>query len=530
MQRKPEPAAEATSSTKDGKEADASETTEQRAKRLRKEARRRLRVTWKPEAELVQVKVFEKDDDEDEGRDVNMIRDAADDRSEGMMLKRRANEAFDEDDDDAPLRSWRMLTRMDTSRLSEEARSKNYVTRGGLVTFTTEEQKRMAEREQQELMVIYTDPNDIPPTPKSPPLEAAQLDKAARILHLAHEDGALNEVHLRWKELDQLGPYSILGRLNQSGSSSAGLQASGSGQAATAGTTLTTVANNNVAFVRGPAVESEILAILGCNSWRDTRSILIDTAHVPQYTEQEVVLSIQIIEKVTGSLAGKPYPAIAPHDWMINDEERRRTEEERAKAEVEANSLRAAAAASAAASAGSSNGQDWSAYFTPQNQAYAPYLALLQQMSGGPQQVQQQQAALAPPPPPQPPTLAHVAPSSGTPTLSQIPDSQLHSILAAINQPGQAQQSSVGAYELAFPAHTQNSTIQAHTGERERDWERGEGSSNRGESHQHTKDGRRKKTLPPHKPVNKALIGTKPCTFWQQGKCARGDKCTFRHD
>ncbi|KAK8024653.1 C-x8-C-x5-C-x3-H type zinc finger protein [Apiospora rasikravindrae] len=33
-----------------------------------------------------------------------------------------------------------------------------------------------------------------------------------------------------------------------------------------------------------------------------------------------------------------------------------------------------------------------------------------------------------------------------------------------------------------------------------------------------------------HKGINRALIGTKPCSFWAQGKCAKGDQCTFRHD
>ncbi|KAK0720767.1 hypothetical protein B0H67DRAFT_643980 [Lasiosphaeris hirsuta] len=30
--------------------------------------------------------------------------------------------------------------------------------------------------------------------------------------------------------------------------------------------------------------------------------------------------------------------------------------------------------------------------------------------------------------------------------------------------------------------------------------------------------------------INRSLIGTKQCTFWARGQCAKGDKCTFRHD
>ncbi|KAK3995147.1 hypothetical protein QBC44DRAFT_34107 [Cladorrhinum sp. PSN332] len=30
--------------------------------------------------------------------------------------------------------------------------------------------------------------------------------------------------------------------------------------------------------------------------------------------------------------------------------------------------------------------------------------------------------------------------------------------------------------------------------------------------------------------INRSLIGTKQCAFWAKGTCAKGDKCTFRHD
>ncbi|KAK4138813.1 hypothetical protein BT67DRAFT_23274 [Trichocladium antarcticum] len=30
--------------------------------------------------------------------------------------------------------------------------------------------------------------------------------------------------------------------------------------------------------------------------------------------------------------------------------------------------------------------------------------------------------------------------------------------------------------------------------------------------------------------INRSLIGTKQCSFWAKGQCAKGDKCTFRHD
>jgi hypothetical protein len=32
------------------------------------------------------------------------------------------------------------------------------------------------------------------------------------------------------------------------------------------------------------------------------------------------------------------------------------------------------------------------------------------------------------------------------------------------------------------------------------------------------------------KGINRALIGTKPCMYYRQGKCTKGQQCTFRHD
>ena len=127
--RKPDPVVAAAS--KEDKQSHPSETAEQRAKRLHKEARRKLRVSWKPEGELVQMKIFEKDDEEDEGRDVNMTRDAADDRSEGMMLKRRADVGMEDDDDDLPYQPWVTPVATDFSVLPDSIRKKSYVTRGG---------------------------------------------------------------------------------------------------------------------------------------------------------------------------------------------------------------------------------------------------------------------------------------------------------------------------------------------------------------------------------------------------------------
>ncbi|KAK5329047.1 hypothetical protein LTR70_000883 [Exophiala xenobiotica] len=80
-------------------EVDVDETPEARAKRLRKESRRKLRVTWKPENELVETKVFEHDSDEETGHDDSQMRDVGDTGKEGEMLKHRISVEDDEDSD-----------------------------------------------------------------------------------------------------------------------------------------------------------------------------------------------------------------------------------------------------------------------------------------------------------------------------------------------------------------------------------------------------------------------------------------------
>ena len=76
---------EPTSNDTDEKQPE--ETEEQRKKRLHKEARRKLRVTFKPDNQLVQVRIFHHDADEELGHDASMIRDVGDVGGEGRMFK-----------------------------------------------------------------------------------------------------------------------------------------------------------------------------------------------------------------------------------------------------------------------------------------------------------------------------------------------------------------------------------------------------------------------------------------------------------
>ncbi|KAL7933251.1 hypothetical protein V8C35DRAFT_62639 [Trichoderma chlorosporum] len=559
--------------TRETRESDTPEAPEEKAKRLRKEARRKLRVSWKPESELVQIKIFHKDDEEDEGREGNMIRDAADDRSEGMVLKQRANVEDDEDDDDIPYQPWLGPVETDFSALADDVRSKNYVTRGGKVTFTTDEQQRIAEREQRELMAIYTDIDDIPPTPKSPILEAATTNSEAKTAYLPRENAQFEEIQLRWRDEQQYGLdealRSAMKRLDAKNSPSNKLDSilgrlqGGVSSSASSSQPVSSVQSRHtyhqLPLLLGPAAEALTLTALRSDktkAWRDPNPIQYgDTVRAYNYTDPTVRLNGTAVEDAARSLVGKPFPATSPPGWLSFDQERirewwfgynkelamrlKKEEEAQARAEAEANALKMAAAAAAAAANPSNNNPapDWAAQYA-QQQNYAPYMALLQQMTGG-----QHQAI---------PQL----PSAAAPAPSQIPDGQLQSILAAINQPQQAAAAQAtnitGFLNPNDPSYQQLMMLtQMAQGqqpppppppppsfghgtererERERDWDRADNSRGGERGGEHGKEGRKKKgTLPPHKPANKALIGTKPCTFWQQGKCARGDKCTFRH-
>ncbi|ODA80745.1 hypothetical protein RJ55_03704 [Drechmeria coniospora] len=557
--KKPEIAAV---TTKDSNRSETPETAEQRTKRLHKEARRRLRVSWKPESELVQIRIFEKDDEEDEGRASNMILDAADDRSEGMVLKRRADVGVEDEDDD-PYQPWESPVATDLSTLPDDVRRKNFVTRGGHVAVATEEQKRIAEREQRELMAVYTDPADIPATPKSPPSEPSAAKAEVKVAQLPQDDDKFKEIHRRWQEEQQIGPDkalqeamkrldsksnlstrldSILGRLHQAGSGKGGAAAQqppGLAQAMEIATKATNT-NVNIPFVMGNSVETHVLAWLkwdGNQAWRDPNPVHVDPTRVHQYGSSEVEQAGMAIEGLVKGLAGRAHPANSPPEWLMPDEERvrewwlgynkelaakqKKEEEARAKAgaEAEANALLAAAAA-VAGQQGQVNLRDWSAYFAQQQQqqqAYAPYMALLQQLNGGARQAPAQQQPLA--------TLQ-----------TSLPDSQLQSILAAINsQPSQQlqqapTQSNPAGYELSHQYSQMGQDRQASSfegGDRDRDWQDAHG---RDDGPRDADEGRKKKRSGTHHKSGKAHTGSKLCTYWQQGSCVRGDKCTFRHD
>jgi hypothetical protein len=148
------------------------ETPEEKAKRLRKEARRHLRVTFKPDSALVAIKYFSHDPEEELGHDENFVRDAGDIGGEGRMFKQHKELEVDEDSDDEPElenKPWTEPSQTDFSTVPASARESNYAPFGGGQQIPAcPEREANERRENATLMVFYADPNDIPTSPREP--------------------------------------------------------------------------------------------------------------------------------------------------------------------------------------------------------------------------------------------------------------------------------------------------------------------------------------------------------------------------
>ncbi|GKT45080.1 uncharacterized protein ColSpa_05261 [Colletotrichum spaethianum] len=520
---------------KDSSKKEIAETPEEKEKRLRKEARRKLRVSWKPESELVQVRIFHKEAAEDQD---NMTKDAADDRSEGMMLKQRSYNEDEDEDEDLPEKPWVKPILANLSRIPQDYRDKAYVTRGGNLTFHTEEQKATEEREKKELMVTYMDVSDIPPTPKSPPPESATLSSLGKTSQLPQGEPKYDEIHKRWKEAQVFGweaaGYYARKRLDAQDDPATKLNSILGNLKPIAPAVepepynMTPPKENAQPILphaaemqHVPAIpfDDEVYEILTSDKVKNWQDLVPFNPAAPQthrrydYPDSTIQAAADNVEEAAETLRGLPYPATSPPAWLTSNQERVREwwtgyqKDSAARAKKEADDeARTEPEVEAQVQHPASQTQDqkdaWAAYYQQQEQQYAQYMAMLQ--GSQPQQPAQPVPA---------PTLAG--------------DNQLQAILA---QMGQQQPASQGNRQLVdYSDRDTRDEFEPHGG-RERDKERGrEGRGG--------KQGKNRKgnapggaTLPPHRPVNRALIGTKPCSFWQQGKCARGDKCTFRHD
>lgn len=150
------------------------ETEEERKKRVRKEERRKLRVSWAPENELTQIKHFVHDPEEEIGHADNAMRDVDDVGGEGRMLKlHKELEDLDDDEDGRPHtddleQPYAVPTEVDFTVIDQAARATSFVRRGGSQKPESAEKEAQDLREQTTLMVVYALPSDVPSTPKEP--------------------------------------------------------------------------------------------------------------------------------------------------------------------------------------------------------------------------------------------------------------------------------------------------------------------------------------------------------------------------
>ncbi|KNG44855.1 hypothetical protein DDE82_005746 [Stemphylium lycopersici] len=156
------------------------ETEEEKAKRLRKESRRHLRVAWRPDVSLAEIKYFdhEADDEEMDHKEDHLVRDAGDLGGEGHMFKQHKELDLDDDDEelDSEQRSWSQPSEVDFSVVPYDERQRNYMPYGGgLQEPSCPEKEANVQRENATLMVYYSSSDDIPPSPTEP-VEQAQGD------------------------------------------------------------------------------------------------------------------------------------------------------------------------------------------------------------------------------------------------------------------------------------------------------------------------------------------------------------------
>ena len=78
------------------------ETSEEKRKRLRKEQRRMMRVSFKDDEELVSIRTFVHDPEEEIGHEDSQVRDVGDSKGEGQMLKMHKDLELDDDEEYEP--------------------------------------------------------------------------------------------------------------------------------------------------------------------------------------------------------------------------------------------------------------------------------------------------------------------------------------------------------------------------------------------------------------------------------------------
>ncbi|KAH7025788.1 uncharacterized protein B0I36DRAFT_329134 [Microdochium trichocladiopsis] len=588
----------------------APETPEETARRLRKEKRRKLRVVWKPDDQLEEVRIFTHDAAEDEGRGTNMLRDARDNRSEGQMLKMGIRDDEDDAEDDgkpreSSLREWVVPNMISFDQIGEAQRDKSFVSRGGVKDISSEQRKFMEEYESRELMAVYTTAAEIPETPRSPPQRAlSEMETTPKVAVLPSDTPKMQEVHRRWAEFGQYGPVAA----QQLALSRLGLDQSGSSKAAFEQSRPSTALAPAPRFMTQEERDEAVLTLLrsdAVKNWKDPTPF--DPANPRtqrrnDYADPKLQEAADAIEAVCEKFRGKPYPPTEPPEHITAPDRARewwagherdvasravKDAKTRAKALADEHARNAAvakaaqeaqaAAQAAAPAAGSNDMAAWAAYFAQaqgqqqqgqsQDPAYAAILQQVQALQSGQQQPAQpaqatandvqsllaalggQTASASQPQGPVDPAAAAWAAHYQNQTQAQTqaqPDQQAAWAAYYAQFGAQAPGSSNNNNATSQEQNASGSNHPSRQHEQYRDHENDRNprhhdnfsrDRDRASRHHGGKDrgggsgsGGDRGGAAAHKGINRALIGTKPCSFWAKGLCAKGDQCTFRHD